>query len=103
MADTNIITFRAEKKLAEELTKLQTYENLDRSTAARKAFELGLHEWKKQEAIKLILAGKISIDRAAEMLGLSLYKLIELLEEKRIDFISLNSEELDREVVAAKG
>jgi len=103
MANADIITFRAERDLTKDLAILQSYENLDRSSAARKAFELGINEWKKLEAIKLILDGKISLGKAAKMLNIHLYELITLLQEKKIDFISLTEEGIGREAAAAKG
>jgi predicted HTH domain antitoxin len=100
--DMELITFRAEKKLAKELAELQRHESLDRSSAARKAFELGINEWKKQEAIRLILQGKLSLGRAAEILGIPLYGLLELLRERKVDFISMTAEDMGREATAAK-
>lgn len=96
-----LITFRTEKQLAKELEEIQKYEHIDRSTAARKVFELGVHEWKKQEAIRLIVEGKISLGKAAKVLGIALFELIELLNERKVDFISISETEIDREVQAA--
>lgn len=97
-----LITFRVDKNLVNDLKLLQKYDDLDKSSAARKAFELGVFEWKKREAIKLILKGKISIGKASELIGISLYELLEIFKERKIDFISVTEQELDKEVKAAK-
>ena len=97
-----MISFRADKKVAKELAEVQKYEYVDRSTAARKVFELGIAEWKKQEAIKLIVEGKISLGKAAKMLGIPLYQIIELLKQRKVTFISMTEQEIEREFGAAK-
>ncbi|MBI5046280.1 hypothetical protein HZC07_00935, partial [Candidatus Micrarchaeota archaeon] len=65
-----ILTFRVDKKAVQELGEVQKYEDLDKSSAARKIFGLGITEWKKQEAIKLIVEGRISLGKAAKILNI---------------------------------
>ena len=102
MDNMELINFRTDKSQIKELTELQHLENLDKSTAARKAFELGINEWKRQEALSLISQGKISIGKASEFLAIPIYQVLELIKERKTTFISITDDELDKQVIAVK-
>ena len=97
-----LVSFRTDKKFVKELKHVQEEEHLDKSSTARKIFELGLFEWKKEDVIKHLLKGKISISKAAKLLGVSYYQMLEILREKKATFITASKEQLGKEVETAK-
>ncbi|MGQ9507692.1 MAG: UPF0175 family protein [Candidatus Bathycorpusculaceae bacterium] len=43
-------------------------------------------EWKLEKALKLFRDGKVSLWKAAEIAGLSLWEIIEIIGERKISF-----------------
>jgi len=76
-------------------------EDIDRSEAARTVFEAGLSEWKKTRALRLFEKGKISILKAAELADLSIYEFLELLSQRKIAFVEIGEDDLEREAKKA--
>ncbi len=91
------ISTRIPEELEGELSEVMSFEKMDKATAVRKILELGIDEWRKQYAIGLLQAGKISFNKAAEITRLSLWELAELLRQRRIEWIRYSSEEIEAE------
>lgn len=77
-------------------------EGVDKSTAIRKILERGISEWRVERALKLLGEGKITFARAAELAGVSLWELSELLRERKIEWVHLTPQEIEREFKLAK-
>lgn len=75
---------RIPKKIEKELALIIEKEGVDRSTALRKMLEKGIKEWKKELALKLLGEGKITLWKAAKIAGLTIWEMLDLIEEKRI-------------------
>lgn len=97
------IATRVPKKIHEILTKIMKEERLDKSTTTRKMLELGIDEWKKEKAIDQLKKGKVTLSKAAEIAGLSIYEMIELVKDEKIDYIHISAKELDEEAKMAEG
>lgn len=97
MAYVTVAT-RLPKEDENELKALMVSERLDKSAAARKAIELGLAEWRKEISIKQLRQGRVSIGRAAELAGITIWEMLSLVEEKRIDYIHIPEAELEEEL-----
>lgn len=97
MAYATVAT-RLPKEDQDGLKELMEGERLDKSSAARKAIELGLAEWKKENAARQLRDGKISIGRAARLAGLSIWEMLDLVKERKIDYVSFSKTELQDEL-----
>ncbi len=71
------------KKLLEEAENLAKERLEDRSTVMRELLAKGLREHKESEAIKCYSEGKLSLGKAAESAGISEWRFIDLLKEKK--------------------
>jgi len=79
-----IITAQIKEEMAKELNEFMEIYGVDRSTAIRKLLEKGLDEWKIERAISEYRDGKISLMRASEIAGVSIWEFLDELEEKDI-------------------
>ena len=92
------IAARLPEKDQKELEYVMKVEDLDKSAAARKMIEKGIGEWKKDEALKKLAQGKYSLSAAAEMAGISVWEMADLVKARKVHFIRISDEELKKEI-----
>ncbi|MFH1200113.1 MAG: hypothetical protein V1708_03540 [Candidatus Micrarchaeota archaeon] len=78
------------------------YEGIDKSAAVRKMIDVGLCEWKKQEALELLRRGKMTLSAAAKFAGLPLWEMMAAVEERKTAFIRVSRPDIEREQEALK-
>ena len=91
-----VITVRLSKRSLERIEALRRIEDVDRSTLIKEFIEDGL----RRRVAELYRRGKLTAGRAAEILGISLRELLEILEMEGVP-VNWNSESI-REYVKAK-
>ena len=79
-----IITAQIKEEMVKELREFMEIYGVDRSTAIRKLLEKGLNEWKIERAISEYRDGKISLMKASEIAGVSIWEFLDELEERDI-------------------
>ncbi|MFH1773712.1 MAG: UPF0175 family protein [Methanobacteriota archaeon] len=89
------------KEIDDFLEKIMKEEKLDKSTTTRRILERGIAEWRKERALDLLKKGKVTLVKAAEIAGISIYEMMELVNEKKIDYIHITEEELEKEIKLA--
>lgn len=77
-------SFRLPLEIDEEIEKIAALEDSDKSKLMRELIILGLKEKKIKESIKLYSEGKITLWKAATLSGVSLWKMLEIIKEKKI-------------------
>ncbi len=87
MADTVQINLRVDSELATALETIAREESLRKTDVARKYLIDGVRAWKLDRAIGRFAEQRISLARAAEEAGLSLY---EMMDELRLRNIALD-------------
>lgn len=81
---TELISARFEKKDTALIEEVAKEEKSDKTTALKKLFSLGARQYKLEKAIKQYQSGKISIGKAAETAGISLWEMMDQLKERNI-------------------
>jgi predicted HTH domain antitoxin len=94
------VAVRIPKDIEEELRLVVEREGLDRSTALRKMLEKGLKEWKKELALQLLREGKVTLWKAAEVAGVTIWEMLELVEEEGIS-LPIRAEDVIEDIRAA--
>ncbi|MBI5047252.1 UPF0175 family protein [Candidatus Micrarchaeota archaeon] len=84
MENPVVTTVRLEQKLLKELDLLALEEETDRTTILRQALHAGLRELKINSSLTLYQKGKVSLGKAKELAGVSLWELLDLLKERKI-------------------
>lgn len=89
------ISTRVPDDLEAELEAYLESERLDRSTAVRKLLSEGLNEWRRERALDRFADGDVSLIKAAELAGLSVWEFADLVEESDDAWISADHLEAD--------
>ncbi len=89
-------SFRLEKEQDREIEEYAKKMKIDKSAAARKIIDIGIKEYKKQEALNNIRERRWTIWKAASYCNESYRSFLSLLRSENIPF-PLSVEELQRE------
>ena len=81
-------------KLIEEIAH---EEKVDKSTILDRALERYTREWFLKKALELYRNGRITLSRAAEIAGLSIWEIIDALEKRKI-VIQYDAEDFEEDV-----
>lgn len=94
------ITARIPEEIYEKIEMIREEEQLDRSTTIKRLLERGIEDWQLETAIREYQAGAISIGRAADIAGISLWRLLDELDERGVE-TNYMVDDLDADIVAA--
>lgn len=78
------VTARVPEDLYEAIEELRTEERLDRSTAIARLLERGVKDWRIDTAVRRYRDGDVSLGRAAEIADLSLWRFLDILDDRQI-------------------
>ncbi len=92
------LSVRVEETVLRDLRKVEKTWQTDRSEAIRRLLSQSLHEWKIQQALEHLRNHTISIGKAAEECGLSLWEMLDLVKQKGIDWTGYSAEDLKRDL-----
>lgn len=84
MIKEKLISFRLPVKVDEEIEKIASLEDTDKSKVMRELLIIGVKGKKLEESLKLYSEGKISLWKAARIADISLWKIMEIVKEKKI-------------------
>jgi len=79
------VTARISEDLYEAIEELRAEERLDRSTAVAQLLERGVEDWRIDTAIRRYRNGDVSLGRAAEIASVSLWRFLDILEDRRVE------------------
>jgi predicted HTH domain antitoxin len=77
---------RVSKEISDLIAEISAEEKLDRSSVVRRLLDIGVREWRIQNALGRYGQGSITLPRAAELAGVSIYEMISILEERKIPY-----------------
>lgn len=95
-----VITTRVPDELAKEVKRIAKVEALDKSTTVKRLLVQAVQAWKIDYALKLYQEGKISIGKAAETAGISLWEIVDITVKRKIP-LKLSPEDLEEDLKAA--
>lgn len=89
-----IVTAQLQDEMIKELEEFMKVHGIDRSTAIRKLLEKSLDQWKIERAISEYMKGSVSLMKASEVAGLSMWEFIDELRKRDVTLnISLDAVE----------
>ncbi len=92
------IAVRVDEGVEEAISRIMREEGLDKSSTVRKLLKKGIAQWKIEKALEKLRNGEVTLWKAAELAGVSLYEMIEIVKEKKVDYIHISPEELEEEI-----
>ena len=93
------VTVTISDNLLKEIDEIAKERHEDRSAALRQVLSIGINEVKIKDALDSYIRGKVSIEKAAELAGVSIWKIIELLKEKKVP-LRYSAEDAEKEIKA---
>jgi len=81
---TEVVSTRLPKERVKLIGEIAKEEKVDKSTILQRALEHYTKEWKLKKAIESYMEGSVTLSRAAEIAGVSIWELIDILAQKRI-------------------
>jgi predicted HTH domain antitoxin len=77
---------RVSKEISDLIAEISAEEKLDRSSVVRRLLDIGVREWRIKNALERYGQGSVTLPRAAELAGVSIYEMIAILEERKIPY-----------------
>ncbi len=96
MAST--ISVRLGKDMQRDLSRVEKKWQTDKSEAIRRLLAVAIREWKIQNALEEIATHKISVGKAAEECGISIWEIFDIIKERNIDWVGYSGEDLKRDL-----
>lgn len=95
------VTARVPEDTYEMIEMIREEEQTDRSTAIKRLLERGIEEWRIDTAVRRYQDGSISLGRAAELAGISIWRLLDTLAERGIE-ANYTEADLKADIAAAR-
>jgi len=99
---TKTITARLPDDYIKNLDEVAKKEQVDISTALRKLLAEAFVRWKIANALEELRKGEISIGKASEKANVSIWDMIVLAKENKIDWMEYTEEDLQRDIKIIK-
>ncbi len=84
---TKLLTTRMPAEVEMDINRLAKEEKVQKTVLMRELFMRGLQDLKEEYAFRLYAKGKITLWKASEMAGLSLWETLEKAREKKIPIV----------------
>lgn len=84
MKTTEVVSARLPKERVRLLEKIAKEEKVDKSTILDRALEHYMREWRLKKAIESYREGMVTLSRAAEIAGVSVWEMIDILAQRKI-------------------
>jgi len=94
------LNIRITPEMAKEIEYISGREALRKSDIARKWLIDGLRQWKLEQAISHYQKQELTLERAAEDAGLSLYEMMDELQRRNISLDQTTPEDVRAEIRA---
>lgn len=98
---TATVTTRIEEKLLAEIDQLSKENQMDRASFLRNLIVEGLSIEKKNKVLAMHKERKISLAKAAEMLGIDIWQMIDILKKESL-YLDYSEEELREDLQGLK-
>ena len=99
---TDLISVRLGKELENELAKVEKKWQADRSEIIRRLLYKAIQDWKIENALERLSAHKITLGKAAEEAGISRWEMMDIVKERKIDWLGLTLEDIEEDIKSAK-
>jgi len=92
---SEIITAQVKDRTLRGLKDYMEVSGLDRSSAIRRLLERGIRDWKLELAVDEYRDGKVSLMKASEKAGITVWEFLDELDRRRIP-LNVSMEALER-------
>ncbi|MEK6926872.1 MAG: UPF0175 family protein [Nanoarchaeota archaeon] len=97
-----IISVRIGEDMEKELVIVERKMLVERSEIIRRLLTESIKQWKINNALEELTAHKISLGKAAEMAKVSIWEMMDIVKDKKIDWIGLSPEDIEKDLEIVK-
>ena len=94
---TATVSTRIEEKILSEIDELSKEKQMDRASLLRNLIVEGLSIERKKKVLSMYKERKVSLAKAAELLNIDLWQMIDLIKEESI-YLDYSEEELKEDL-----
>ena len=91
------VSLTVPKEILEKSDKIAKEKLEDRSTVLRELLSLGLKDYTIKNAINQYMEGKISMEKAAELAEVSIWKFLDIMKDRKVP-IRYDLEDIKKEI-----
>ena len=84
MNASEVISARLPRERVELIEEIAREEKVDKSTILNRALEHYALEWKLRKAVESYREGAVTLSRAAEMAGVSVWEMVDILAQRKV-------------------
>ena len=95
------VSLTVPKELLEKSERIAKEKLEDRSTVMRELLALGLKHYNLNDAVNKYIDGKVSLEKAAELADVSIWKFLDTLKEKKTP-LRYDLEDIKKEIEEIK-
>lgn len=81
---SEVISARLPKERVRLVEEIAKEEKVDKSTILERALDHYTREWKLMKAVELYRDGRVTLSRASEIAGVSVWEMIDVLAQKKV-------------------
>ena len=96
-----LISTRIPEDMEEEIKWYAEKEKIGRTIALRKILDKGLKEFRLEYALEQLASHNVTLGRAAELAGISIWEMLDIVKKKKIDWIGLTPEAVEKDLEIA--
>ena len=97
---SDVISIRPTEEIEKRLDKLSELEHIERPALIKKLILKGAQEELKEQALGLFRDRKVSIGKAAEIAGVSVYEMLGLIKQKGLH-LHIEKEDIEEDFLAS--
>ena len=90
----SVLGLRLTKALEKAVDEVVREESVDKSTAVRLLVDIGYSEWRLKRAMLQLREGKVSLWKASEVAGMSLWDFLAVVKKERIEWVEFEAQEV---------
>jgi predicted HTH domain antitoxin len=84
ISEKNQIAARVDGDLLAQIRQIEKETRADRSEVIRRLLDEGVKQYRLKKAVELLRDGKVTVSRAAEIAGTSIWDMLEVMRVKKI-------------------
>src|SRR3972149_2604552 len=78
------VSVRIPREMEEEVEALMDEERLEKSAALRKLLHLGIENYRRERALRLLSERKVTLSKAAQIAKVSIWEMLSIARDRRI-------------------
>jgi len=96
---SGVVSARLPREMVKLIEEIAREEKIDKSTVVERALEHYMQEWRLNKAVESYRDGLITLSRAAEIAGVSIWEMIDVLVQKKVT-LQYSVEDLEEDLRA---